>query len=227
MSSRDSRSASLRASESVPSGHPDAIFINGNFITADAAFSVANAVAVRDGRFLAVGSTDDIRSMAGPSTSIVDLNGATVLPGLIDTHAHVERAGLLKHTVQLNDVSSAAQALAAHIRTRLAHAKGPLDPRRAVASDRTARGKALSHPRGTGSGGARTIRYAWRSAISRWSIRRRWRWPASQRTRPTRTAASFIATRRQANATARWRKPRKISSTICCRTGRTTSATTR
>ena len=85
MSSRDSRSASLRASESTPSGHPDAIYINGKFITADATFSVANAVAVRDGRFLAVGSTDDIKSMAGPSTSIVDLNGATVLPGLIDT----------------------------------------------------------------------------------------------------------------------------------------------
>lgn len=112
MSSRDSRSASLRASESVPSAYPDAIYINGKFITADASFSIASAVAVRDGRFFAVGSTDEIRSMAGPATDIVDLNDATVLPGLIDTHAHVERAGLLKHTVQLNDVTTAAQALA-------------------------------------------------------------------------------------------------------------------
>jgi hypothetical protein len=112
MSSRDSRSASSRISAAAPFAHPDAIFINGKFITADASFRVANAVAVRDGRFLAVGTTEEIRSLAGPSTTIVDLNGATVLPGLIDTHAHVEKAGLLKHTVQLGDVGTVAQALA-------------------------------------------------------------------------------------------------------------------
>jgi len=112
MSSRDSRSASSRVGGTIPSGHPDAIFINGKFITADSAFGVAHAVAVRDGRFLAVGSTEEIRSLAAPSTTVVDLQGATVLPGLIDTHAHVERAGLLKNTVQLNDVTTVSQALA-------------------------------------------------------------------------------------------------------------------
>jgi predicted amidohydrolase YtcJ len=112
MSSRDSRSANSRLSGTIPSGHPDAIFINGKFITADASFRVVDAVALRDGRFLAIGSSEEIRSIAGPSTSVVDLQGATVLPGLIDTHAHVERAGLLKYTVQLNDVGTVAQALA-------------------------------------------------------------------------------------------------------------------
>src|SRR5258708_38125139 len=79
MSSRDSRSASSRLNEAVPSGHADAIFINGKFVTADAAFRVVSAVAVREGRFLAVGTTDEIRSIAGPSTTVVDLQGQTVV----------------------------------------------------------------------------------------------------------------------------------------------------
>jgi predicted amidohydrolase YtcJ len=92
--------------------YPDTAFINGKIITVDANFSIAEAVAIRDGRFLAVGTTEDIRANTGPNTDLIDLNGATVLPGLIDTHAHVERAGLVKFTVQLNDVKSVAQALA-------------------------------------------------------------------------------------------------------------------
>jgi len=92
--------------------YPDSIFTNGKIITADPDFSVVNAVAIRDGRFVAVGTAEEVGPLAGPSTVIVDLKGSTVLPGLIDTHAHVERAGLIKYTVQLNDVTSVAQALA-------------------------------------------------------------------------------------------------------------------
>jgi predicted amidohydrolase YtcJ len=105
------KSASLRAQPDL-SAHPDTILINGNIVTVDAEFSVANAVAVRAGRILAVGTNDDIKHLAGSSTTVVDLEGRTVLPGLIDTHAHVERAGLLKYTVQLDDVTTVAQALA-------------------------------------------------------------------------------------------------------------------
>jgi predicted amidohydrolase YtcJ len=97
---------------SLSRGFPDTIFTNGKIITADPDFSVVNAVAIRDGRFVAVGTADEVGQLAGPSTVIVDLKGSTVLPGLIDTHAHVERAGLIKYTVQLNDVTSVAQALA-------------------------------------------------------------------------------------------------------------------
>lgn len=97
--------------DKTASGRPDAIFLNGKFVTADPAFRIAGAVAVRDGRFLAVGQADEIRSLAGPSTEVIDLQGRTVLPGLIDTHAHVERAGLQPFTVQLNDVNTVAQAL--------------------------------------------------------------------------------------------------------------------
>jgi hypothetical protein len=105
------KSASLRAQPDL-SGYPDTILINGNIVTVDGEFSTANAVAVRDGRILAVGTSDDIKQLAGSSTAVVDLEGRTVLPGLIDTHAHVERAGLLKCTVQLDDVTTVAQALA-------------------------------------------------------------------------------------------------------------------
>jgi predicted amidohydrolase YtcJ len=94
------------------SSYADSIFTNGKIITADPGFSVVNAVALRDGRFVAVGTAEEVGLLAGPSTVIVDLKGSTVLPGLIDTHAHVERAGLIKYTVQLNDVTSVAQALA-------------------------------------------------------------------------------------------------------------------
>jgi hypothetical protein len=112
MSSRDSRISGGRPDTVVQANQPDSIYINGKFITADSAFRVASAVAVHGGRFLAVGSTDEIRALAGPATAVIDFQGQTVLPGLIDTHVHVERAGLLKYTVRLNDVTSVEQALA-------------------------------------------------------------------------------------------------------------------
>jgi predicted amidohydrolase YtcJ len=100
------------ANRGNPIAAPDVIYTNGKFLKVDAHFGVANAVAVRDGRFVAVGKIDEISALAGPHTAVIDLDGRTVLPGLIDTHAHVERAGLIKYTVQLNDVGTVEQALA-------------------------------------------------------------------------------------------------------------------
>jgi predicted amidohydrolase YtcJ len=93
-------------------GYPDLVLVNGRIVTADSAFTIAEAVAIRGDRFLAVGRTDDIAALAGPDTEVVDLGGRTVLPGLIDTHAHVERAGLLKVTVGFEGVSCVDEALA-------------------------------------------------------------------------------------------------------------------
>jgi hypothetical protein len=67
---------------------PDAIYVNGRFVTADRAFSFAEAVAIGGGKFTAVGTTADIRRLAGPSTKVVDLQGRTVVPGLGDSHLH-------------------------------------------------------------------------------------------------------------------------------------------
>jgi len=66
----------------------DLALINGRILTVDDRFSVATALAIRDGRFVAVGSNEDVRPYIGGSTRVLDARGRTVLPGLIDTHVH-------------------------------------------------------------------------------------------------------------------------------------------
>lgn len=69
--------------------YADLILVNGKVLTADNAFTVAEALAVRDGRILAVGRSERIRLMAGPRTRTLDLQQKTVIPGFIDTHFHL------------------------------------------------------------------------------------------------------------------------------------------
>ncbi len=66
----------------------DLALLNGNILTVDAAFSKARAVAVRGDRIAAVGSDDQIKSLIGDATEVVDLKGRTVLPGINDSHSH-------------------------------------------------------------------------------------------------------------------------------------------
>lgn len=66
----------------------DLVLLNGKVVTADRGFSIQQAIAIRDGKFLAVGSNEAIRRFAGPNAKTIDLNGRTVLPGLIDSHFH-------------------------------------------------------------------------------------------------------------------------------------------
>ena len=75
---------------------PDVIFTGGVLHTLDAKATRAEALAVRGGRILAVGLEKDIAPLAGPVTKTVALRGATVLPGLIDAHAHLASLGNLK-----------------------------------------------------------------------------------------------------------------------------------
>lgn len=74
---------------------PDLIVINGVVATMDPALPRAQAFAVRGDRFLAVGSNDEMKSLAGPKTRIVDAQGAMVTPGFNDTHNHGRGDGVL------------------------------------------------------------------------------------------------------------------------------------
>jgi predicted amidohydrolase YtcJ len=72
----------------------DTILVNGKVITLDGRSSVAQGVAIRDGRILEAGANEDIRKRADAHTKVVDLGGRTVIPGLMDSHIHALRAGL-------------------------------------------------------------------------------------------------------------------------------------
>lgn len=74
-------------------GDFDLIIHNGNIITVDVDFSHAEALAVKDGVIVAVGSSQELLKNAGTDTRVVDLQGKTVLPGFNDTHSHIVTFG--------------------------------------------------------------------------------------------------------------------------------------
>ena len=69
--------------------HADLVLTNGRIYTVDNARPIVSALAVRGGRILFVGSDAEARALAGPSARVIDLHGATVVPGIIDAHAHL------------------------------------------------------------------------------------------------------------------------------------------
>ena len=73
--------------------YADVVLINGKVLTIDANNTVAEAVAVRDGRILAVGTSEEIKGYAGPETQVVDIAGRTVVPGFIDSDGDNAFAG--------------------------------------------------------------------------------------------------------------------------------------
>src|SRR6266545_5283937 len=77
-----------------PAPTADLILHRGLFTTLARAHPTASAVAIREGRFLAVGADKEVMALAGPKTKVVDLKGRRVLPGLIDNHLHIIRGGL-------------------------------------------------------------------------------------------------------------------------------------
>jgi predicted amidohydrolase YtcJ len=85
---------------------PDQIWTNGRFHTLDAHNEIVQAVAIKGGRFLAVGQTSEIQKMAGEHTKQIDLNGRTVIPGFFDSHAHLLEVGLKLAAIRLDECQS-------------------------------------------------------------------------------------------------------------------------
>ena len=89
---------SALALEPSTNSFADRVLVNGNILTVDAKDSVAEAVAIRDGRITAVGTNTEIEVLTGPGTDRIDLDGLTATPGLLDTHVHFSYGGLIKLT---------------------------------------------------------------------------------------------------------------------------------
>lgn len=91
---------------------PDLVLTNGKIITVDERFAIAEAVAVRGDRILAVGTTAQIAALVGSDTQSFDLQGRAVIPGLIDNHMHLLRAGTTwSREVRWDGVGSRSRAL--------------------------------------------------------------------------------------------------------------------
>lgn len=120
----------------------DLVVLNGRVLTMDPAAPRAQAVALAQGRVLAVGSDDMVMALAGPGTQRVDAGGATVLPGFVESHLHLFMGGTELAHLQLLGVQG-AEALGAAI-----HAYAAANPDRPViiaqGCDYTILGRALT-----------------------------------------------------------------------------------
>lgn len=105
--------------QSTPSA--DLILLNGKIITMDARDSIAQALAIYEGKILAVGANEAIRKLASPTTRVLDLHGLTVSPGLIDTHCHFDETAVL-YELELSNVKNIAEVVEM-VRNKAAHLK--------------------------------------------------------------------------------------------------------
>ena len=101
-----------------PNGRADYIFYNGKVVTVDAKFSIVQAVAVKDGRILAVGSNDHVLALAGEKTDRIDLQGKMLLPGLTESHSHITQAAESEFFGEIY-IPPSIEALLKHISKRV------------------------------------------------------------------------------------------------------------
>ena len=123
----------------------DLILFNGKITTLDRQNPNATAVAIADGRFVAVGSDSDILQRAATNVRRVDLNGRRVIPGLIDSHLHIIRGGL-NYNMELrwDGVRSLADAMADAQAAGCPHARSAMGARRRRLHRAPVRGEAAA-----------------------------------------------------------------------------------
>ena len=110
--SQDSATDPSDAQRVSATGPVDVILTGGKIITVDERFTIAQAIAVKGDRVVAVGSNEDISALAGPATRRIDLAGRAVVPGMIDNHAHYMEEGVLwTDELRLDNVTTRAQAI--------------------------------------------------------------------------------------------------------------------
>lgn len=91
--------------------HADLILTNGQLLTMTEGTPVAEALAILDGSIIAVGRAEDLMGLKGPDTRVVDLRGATVTPGLVDAHLHLESIGANLSSLDLAGSTSFEEVL--------------------------------------------------------------------------------------------------------------------
>lgn len=96
---------------------PDLVIHNAKIVTVDPQFGIAEAMAIKGDRILAVGSSRDILGTAGARTARIDLKGKTVLPGLIDSHLHAPAAAMYEFDHTVPDMETIGDVLA-YVRSR-------------------------------------------------------------------------------------------------------------
>ena len=98
---------------------PDVILHHGKIVTVDDRFRLAEALAVRGERIITVGGNQAVRGLAGPKTRQIDLQGKTVLPGLIDSHLHLMSSAMYEFDHEVPQMDTIADVLA-YVRSRAA-----------------------------------------------------------------------------------------------------------
>jgi len=96
---------------------PNLIVHNAKIVTVDARFSMARAMAIRGDRIVAVGTDARVMRLRGPQTTVIDLKGKTVMPGLIDSHTHALDASLYEFDHEIPEMTGIPDVLA-HIKER-------------------------------------------------------------------------------------------------------------
>ena len=87
--------------KNVPESAATTIYTNGQIITVDDKVGTVEAIAIKDGRIIALGTTEELRHYQGDNTAVVNLNGKTMLPGFVDAHSHLSAVAIQANAANL------------------------------------------------------------------------------------------------------------------------------